>query len=45
LLRGRIRDTSFNVDALTSVLQMLGAGLGADVWLTGIRCDGEVLAI
>jgi uncharacterized membrane protein len=31
---------------LTSVLQTLGVGLGqADVWLTGIRCDGAVLVI
>jgi uncharacterized membrane protein len=31
---------------LTSVLQALGVGLGqADVWMTGIRCDGAVLVI
>lgn len=31
---------------LSSVLQTLGVGLGqADVWVTGIRCDGAVLVI
>jgi uncharacterized membrane protein len=31
---------------LSSVLQSLGVGLGqADVWLSGIRCDGAVLVI
>lgn len=29
---------------LASVLSSLGVGLGqADVWVTGIRCDGAVL--
>lgn len=29
---------------LVSVLQSLGVGLGqADVWVTGVRCDGAVL--
>ena len=31
---------------LSSVLQTLGVGLGqADVWMSGIRCDGAVLVI
>jgi uncharacterized membrane protein len=29
---------------LASVLQTLGVGIGqADVWVTGVRCDGAVL--
>jgi uncharacterized membrane protein len=40
-----IGGATHSVDTLlTSVLQTLGVGLGqADVWVTGIRCDGAVL--
>jgi uncharacterized membrane protein len=31
---------------LASILQTLGVGLGqADVWMSGIRCDGGVLVL
>lgn len=40
-----IGGATHSVDALlASVLQTLGVGLGqADVWVTGVRCDGAVL--
>lgn len=44
---GLIANAVSPVDQLvSSVLQTLGIGLGqADVWLSGIRCDGAVLVI
>jgi uncharacterized membrane protein len=40
-----IGGATHSVDALlANVLQTLGVGLGqADVWVTGVRCDGAVL--
>jgi uncharacterized membrane protein len=40
-----IGGATHSVDTLlASVLQTLGVGLGqADVWVTGVRCDGAVL--
>jgi uncharacterized membrane protein len=45
LVRAIIGGATHSVDALlASVLQTLGIGLGqADVWVTGVRCDGAVL--
>lgn len=45
LVAGIIGGATGSIDALlNSVLQSLGIGLGqADVWVTGIRCDGAVL--
>lgn len=45
LVAGIIGGATGSIDTLlNSVLQTLGVGLGqADVWVTGIRCDGAVL--
>lgn len=45
LVAGIIGGATASIDTLlNSVLQTLGIGLGqADVWVTGIRCDGAVL--
>lgn len=45
LVAGIIGGATGSIDTLlNSVLQTLGVGLGqADVWVTGVRCDGAVL--
>ncbi len=45
LVAGIIGGATASIDTLlNSVLQTLGVGLGqADVWVTGVRCDGAVL--
>ena len=45
LVTGIIGGATGSIDTLlNSVLQTLGVGLGqADVWVTGVRCDGAVL--
>ncbi len=45
LVSGILSGATGTVDQLlASVLQTLGVGIGqADVWVTGIRCDGAVL--
>ena len=45
LVTSIISGATSSIDTLlASVLQSLGVGLGqADVWVTGVRCDGAVL--